>query len=161
MAVDMFLKIDGIKGESMDEKHKGEIEILSYSFGAQQQGTSGTGGGGGAGKVSFSDFHFQQNMHTGTTDMLLAMCTGKHIPKALLTQRKAGGKQETFLKVTFEDVLVTSWQPAAHGSSSELPQESITLNFSSMKVEYAPQNKDGTVGAFSNAGWSVKTNAKV
>jgi len=61
-AVDMFLKIDGVEGESKDQKHPGTIEIESFSWGMSNPGTHGSGGGGGTGKASFSDLSFHKSL---------------------------------------------------------------------------------------------------
>ena len=95
MATDYFLKLEGIKGESKDAKHKDEIDLLSFSWGATQQGTHAGGGGGGAGKVSFQDFHFVMKMSKASPLLLQAVATGKHIKQADLVARKAGGKATT------------------------------------------------------------------
>ena len=99
MAVDMFLKIDGCEGESPDAKHKGCLEIQSFSFGATQSGSFGSGGGGGAGKANFQDFHFVINLGKHSPKVFELLCTGKHIPSAVLVCPKAGGEQVEYLKV--------------------------------------------------------------
>src|SRR5262249_20296840 len=98
-AVDYFLKIDGIDGESQDHKHKGEIDLLSWSWGEHQSGTHGAGGGGGAGKVSMGDFHFVMHINKASPKLMLACADGEHIRKAVLTCRKAGTEQQEFLKI--------------------------------------------------------------
>src|SRR2546422_10518761 len=107
--VDYFLKIDGAPGESADAKHKDEIQVLSFSFGESQAGTMAFGGGGGAGKVHMQDFHFMMNVNKASPKLFLACATGDHIPKAVLTGRKAGKDQQDYLKVTFTDLLVSSF----------------------------------------------------
>ncbi len=90
MASDYLLKIEGIKGESTDSKHKDEIEIESFSWGATQPGTFSTGGGGGAGKVSFQDLHFTSRVSVASPNLMVACASGQHIKVATLTVRKAG-----------------------------------------------------------------------
>src|SRR5687768_14117646 len=108
-AVDYFLKVDGIDGDSTDDKHKSEIEVQSFSFGASNSGTYGKGGGGGgAGKVQFSDFHFVTRVGKASPKMMLACASGEHIKKAVLTCRKAGKEQQEYMKVTMSDCLVSS-----------------------------------------------------
>ena len=77
--VDYFMKIDGIKGESGDSKHKDEIDVLSGSWGETQQGASASGGGGGAGKVAMQDFHFTKRVDKASAPLLLACASGQHI----------------------------------------------------------------------------------
>lgn len=162
MAKDMFLKIDTIEGESMDHKHKGEIEIDSWSWGASQSGTSGHGTGAGAGKVSMQDYHFTMTVNKASPKLMLACAVGQHIPKILFTQRKAGGEQEEFFKLTFSDVLISSYQTGAHGGAhGELPMEQCSFNYSKIEMEYLPQDATGKVGSPVKAGWDVKANKKV
>jgi type VI secretion system secreted protein Hcp len=143
MAVDMFLKLAGIKGESHDHKHKDEIEVLSFSFGASQSVSHGSGGG--AGKVSFQDFRIVKNVDSASPDLFDAVCAGKHIQEGTLTVRKAGHKESVdFYKVSFEDVLISSVGPG--GTSNELPMEQVSLNFAGLKVEARRQRADGSFG---------------
>ncbi|MDQ4122194.1 MAG: type VI secretion system tube protein Hcp [Acidobacteriota bacterium] len=146
MAVDIFLKIEGIQGESQDESHKNEIEVLSWSWGESQVGSAAIGGGMGAGKVSMQDFNFTMYTGKATAKLMEACATGKHIPEATLAARKAGGKPYDFLKIKFSDLLVTSYQT---GGAGEIPIESCSFNFSKVQVEYFEQASNGNV---SNAG---------
>ena len=110
MAVDIFLKLDGIKGESQDSKHKEEIDVMSYSFGASQSGTMSYGGGGGAGKVQFQDLSFTHRVDKSSPILFLHCANGAHIKEATLTNRKAGKEQQEYLVVKLYDVLVSSCQ---------------------------------------------------
>jgi type VI secretion system secreted protein Hcp len=156
-AVDFFLKVDGIPGESQDSKHKAEIDVMSWSWGCQQTGTMSHGGGGGAGKVSMGDFHFTMKCNKSTPKLILACASGLHIKSALLTVRKAGGKQEEFLKYTFTDVLVSAYQTGGSGNEP-VPTESVTFNYTKVEVAYAEQKKDGGLEGYVNAHWNVKEN---
>ncbi len=158
MAADYFLKIDGIDGESQDSKHKGEIHLESWSWGESQTGTMSHGGGGGAGKVNMQDFHFVMGVNKATPKLLLACASGDHIKQAVLTCRKAGKDQQEFLKYTFSDLLVSSYQT---GGSQEIPIEQVSLNFTKIEVEYKEQKADGTLGGATKAGWDLKKNTKV
>ena len=159
MAVDMFLKLDGISGESQDATHKGEIEIQSFSFGATQVGNRGNGAGGGAGKVSFQDIHFTAPVNVSSPALLKACASGQHIKEATITHRKAGGTQHEFLKITLSDILVSSYsngsRPLDSGEAgfstlaegdSDLPTDQITINFAKIQMVYTPQNADGSPG---------------
>ena len=108
-AVDYFLKIQGIPGESQDAKHKDEIQVLSYSFGEQQAGTMAFGGGGGAGKVQMRDLNFRKNVDRATPKLFLACATGEHFKQVVLTARKAGKDQQDYFRVTLNDVLISSF----------------------------------------------------
>jgi type VI secretion system secreted protein Hcp len=158
---DFFLKIDGIEGESQDSTHKGEIPVQSWSFGAAQSGTSSHGSGAGGGKVNFQDFHFVMTVNKSTPKLLEKCADGSHIAKAILTVRKAGGKQEEFLKITFTDILVSSYQIGGSGGSSVLPTDQVSLNFSKIEFEYKEQKADGSLGGAIKTGYDQKANKKV
>jgi type VI secretion system secreted protein Hcp len=144
--VDYFLKVEGIPGESMDAKHKDEIQVLSYDFGENQAGTMPFGGGGGAGKVQMKDFHFRMNSNKATPKLFLACATGQHIKSAILTARKAGKDQLDYLKITFTDLIVSSYQINGDGHANSLPEDSVSFNFAEIHLEYKVQNPDGTMG---------------
>ena len=158
--VDCFLKIDGIEGESKDAKHKGSIDISSWTWGAAQTGTSSHGGGAGAGKVAMQDAHFSMSVSKASPKLMLACATGDHIKQAVLTCRKAGTDQQEYLKYTFSDVLVSSFQTGGT-SGGVTPTETFTLNFSKIEVEYKEQQHDGTLGGRIKTGWDVKSNKAV
>jgi type VI secretion system secreted protein Hcp len=161
MAVDMFLKLDGIKGESKDHKHKDSIHIESFSWGLSQTGAHGAGGGGGAGKVAVHDISITKFVDKSSTDLMYHCASGKHIPNGLITVRKAGEKPLEYLKIKLTDVLVSSYQTAGHGSGGDLLTENVALNFSKFQVEYQEQKSDGTGSPGGQMGWDVKKNEKV
>jgi type VI secretion system secreted protein Hcp len=158
MAVDFFLKIDGIPGESADGKHKDEIDVLSWSWGASQTGTMSYGGGGGAGKVQMQDFHFTMRMNKATPKLILACANGEHIKKAVFVARKAGKEQQEYMKITMSDILVANYST---GGGGDEPIENIALNFSKVEMEYKPQNAKGQLEAAVTAGWDLKKNQQV
>ena len=160
-AVDYFLKIDGIPGESQDHKHKAEIDVVSWSWGEQNSGTHATGGGGGAGKVSMQDFHFTMHVNKATPKLMEHCATGEHIKSATLTCRKAGKEQQEYLKYTFTDLLVSSYQTGGAQHSDVLPTDQISLNFSKIEIDYKEQKADGTLGPSNKAGWDLKANKRV
>jgi type VI secretion system secreted protein Hcp len=160
-AVDYFLKLEGVEGESKDDKHKNEIDLQSWSWGATNSGTFGSGGGGGAGKVSMQDFHFVMTVNKATPKLMEQCASGQHINEALLTCRKAGTEQQEFLKIKFSDVLVSSYQTGGAGSSDIVPTDQISLNFAKVEFEYHEQKDDGTLGGALKGGWDQKANKKV
>ena len=161
MAVDHFLKIDGIEGESEDAEHKGWIDILSWNWGEMQTGTMSQGGGGGAGKVSMRDFHFTMRVCKASPKLLLACAAGQHIKNATLVGRKAGTTQQEFLKIKFTDLLVSSFQTGGTGSVDPVPIDQISLNYAKIEYEYKAQKPDGTLDGAISAGWNLKENKKV
>jgi len=160
-AVDFFLKIDGIDGESSDAKHKNEIDLESWSFGASNSGSMAHAGGGGAGKVKFDDFHFVMKVNKSSPKLMLACASGEHIKKAVLTCRKAGKDQQEYLKFTFSDCLVSSFHQGGASSGEIIPTDQISLNFAKIEQEYKAQKPDGTLDGAIKAGWDVKQNQKV
>ena len=111
MPFDGFLKIDGIKGECKDSKHKDEIDVLSFSYGVTQSTSIATGGGLTAGKSSLGAFSFNQTYHKGSVPLYVYCATGKHIDNVVFTARKsAGDNQLEYLVIKFESCLITSVQ---------------------------------------------------
>jgi type VI secretion system secreted protein Hcp len=159
MAVDMFLKLDGVKGESKADGHKDEIDIHSFSWGMSQQGTFSGGGGGGAGKVNINDCNFTKNVDTATCDLMLKCCNGEHIKAGVVSFRKAGGKQQEYLKIKLSDILVSGYQQG--GSSGDVIHDSLSLNFSKVEVEYMVQKEDGSMTKGGNMGWDIKAIKKL
>jgi type VI secretion system secreted protein Hcp len=159
--VDCFLKIDGIAGESKDATHKGEIDVESYSFGASQTGSFAFGGGGGAGKAQFQDFHFVTRTSKASPRLYLACANGEHIKQALLTCRKAGGKQEEFLKITLTELMITSFNIGESAGDDGVPIDQVSLNFAKIEQEYREQKADGSMGGWIKAGWDVKASKKL
>jgi len=154
--VDYFLKIDGIQGESSDKTHKNEIEIDSFSWGANQTGTAARGGGMGAGKVQMQDFHFVMKINKASPKLMLACASGEHLKNAILTCRKAGKEQQEYLKVTFTDLLVSNYQTNGTGSADIIPMDQISLNFTKVEIEYKEQKPDGTLGGAIKAFYDMK-----
>src|SRR6266542_4004492 len=130
-AVDYFLILEGIKGESHDHKMmaKDAIDIESWSWGASQSGTGASGGGHGAGKVSMQDFHFVMKINKASPELMLACANGQHIKNATLICRKAGKDQQEFFTVKMSDVLVSSFQTGGSGHSDIVPTDQVSLNF--------------------------------
>jgi type VI secretion system secreted protein Hcp len=145
-AVDYFLKVDGVEGESQDAKHKNEIEMHSWSWGVSNTGSAHSGPGMGAGKAQAQDFHFVMSVSKASPKLMKACSTGEHINKAVVVARKAGKEQQEYLKWTFEGVLISSYQTGGSGASDVLPTDQISFNFQKCEVEYKPQNKDGSLG---------------
>ena len=159
--VDFFLKIDGIDGESPDAKHPNEIQIQSWSFGETQGGSHSAGGGGGAGKVVMQDFNFTMHTNKASAKLFLACANGEHIKSAILTCRKAGKEQQEYLKWTFSDLLVSSYQTGGSDQGGVLPVDQISLNFTKVEIGYKPQKADGTLDAENKSGYDLKKNQKV
>lgn len=140
MAVDAFLKLTDIKGESVVKGHAEEIDIMSWSWSMSQHGTAHVGSGGGAGKVQVQDLAINKMVDAASPNLVKAICTGKHIAEAVLTLRKAGETPLDYLIITLTDVLLTSYSVSGSG---DIPMETVTLTFASFKESYQPQDKTG------------------
>jgi type VI secretion system secreted protein Hcp len=160
-AVDYFLKIDGIDGESMQKGHEKEIEIMSFSWGESNAGSFSGNLGGGSGKVSMQDFHFTVPVNKASPKLFLACATGEHIKSAVLVCRKAGKTQQEFLKWKFSDLLISSYQTGGSGGSDIVPIDQVSFNFTKIEVSYAPQKQDGSLDAALPAGYDLKAGQKV
>jgi type VI secretion system secreted protein Hcp len=157
MAVDMFLKLDTVDGESVDHAHADEIDILSYSFAAHQTGTSNTGGGSGAGRVSVQDITVTKKVDKSSPMLFLLCCNGKMLTKGFITIRKAGGDALEYLIVSLEDILITGYQTTGSDGQDQIVEQ-VTLNFKRCGIIYTPQLDDGTGGAVVDEGWNIAKN---
>ena len=145
MAADIFAKLGDIKGESIDDKHKDEIEVLSYSWGVSNAGSMGFGTGGGEGKATFQDLSFTHKVDKASPVLMQACATGVHLKEATITHRKAGKGQLEFLVIKMNDVIVTGVQNG--GSGADGSSENVSIAFAKVNVEYKPQKADGSLDA--------------
>lgn len=155
MAVDYFLKLDSIQGESVDQNHKDEITVLSFSWGGTQQTSVAGTGGSGAGKVSLSEFSIMKHYDKASPLVFKAMLSGTHIKSGTLTANKAGGAGKPFLKIDFTELFVTSQQMSG---SSEIPTESVSFSYNSIKVDYSTQNEQGNLASTGAITYDLKQN---
>jgi type VI secretion system secreted protein Hcp len=155
--VDMFLKLGDIKGESKDHKHKGEIDILAWSWGLTNSGSAHTGGGAGSGKVSVQDITVTKWLDLSSTSIVSAVAQGKHIPEVTLVVRKAGEKPLEYLTITLKEVVVTAVSTGGSGGEDRLT-ENITLNFAKFKIQYKEQADTGGAGASPDFGFDIAGN---
>jgi type VI secretion system secreted protein Hcp len=155
MAVDVFLKLGDIHGESKDTTHKGDIDVLSWSWGVSQTGSMSFGGGGGAGKANFSDLSFMHGLDKASPVLMKACATGEHIKEGTLVSRKVGKGPQEYLIIKMNDILITSIQPSG---SSEHPMESVSMQFGKVDLEYKPQKEDGSLDAGIHFKYDIKGN---
>jgi type VI secretion system secreted protein Hcp len=157
MAADIFAKIGDIKGESLDSKHKDEVDVLSWSWGVTQSGTMAYGGGGGEGKASFHDFNFTHYVDKASPVLMKVCATGEHIKEATITVRKAGKGQQEFLVVKMNDIIVTSVAPGG-SAGGDATMESVALQCAKVDLEYKPQKADGSLEAGLHFKYDIKGN---
>jgi type VI secretion system secreted protein Hcp len=161
MADDMFLKIDGIPGESTDASHKDEINILSFTWGESQPVVPISGGSGAAGKVTMQEFHFTMRVNKASPKLFLACASGAHIKNAILTVRRPGAGAVEFLKWTLTDVTVGSYQTSDNAPNGDPLTDQVNLRFAKIEVEYRPVKPDGSLDASVKAGFEVTTSKPV
>jgi type VI secretion system secreted protein Hcp len=157
LAQDIFIKINGIDGESQDTAHKNEIEVKKWSWDISQQSSMHVGSGGGAGKATVDDLSFEHLVDRASPNLMKYCLTGKHIDQAVLTVRKAGGNPLEYLRLTMSDVIVTSVQPSGSNTETGI-REVVRLSFSRVKQEYVVQNAQGGSGGAVTAGYDIKLN---
>ena len=158
MSQDMFIKLTGIDGESKDSAHTNEIDVLNWSWRIAQESTMHTGSGGGTGKAQVDDLEFEHYVDRATPNLFKYCVTGKHIPEAKLTVRKAGGNPLEYLKITLTDVVVTLVSPSGSSSDEVKVRERVGLSFAKVKTEYTVQNQQGGSGGAVTAGYDIQGN---
>jgi type VI secretion system secreted protein Hcp len=157
MAVDMFLKCDDLKGESVDATHKDGIDVLAWSWGMSQSGTTHAGPGAGAGKVNVQDISITKYVDSASSFIQLFCANGKHIGEATLIVRKAGENPLEYIKITMSDIIVTSVSTGGSGGEDRLT-ENVSLNFATVKFEYTPQLDTGAGGVVKDYTWKIAEN---
>ena len=161
MAIEFFLKIEGIEGDSTDKTHPGEIQLQSFSWGATHVGAAGSQGAGArTGKPSLSDFSFVAHISKASPKLFLALVTGKVIPTATVTGVRTLKEPASVMELTFKDVTISSYR-ISDVPGAELPAEDVALTFSQVRYTFTPQNADGTDGTPVTAGWDLKSNRTV
>jgi type VI secretion system secreted protein Hcp len=161
MALDMFLKIATIDGETTDKAKKAtkEIDILAWSWGVSNSGSMHAAGGGGSGKANFQDISITKYVDSASHALLLACATGEHFATAKLTVRKAGKTQIEYINIDMTDVLITSVSTGGSGGEDRLT-ENVSLNFAKVKFAYTPQKDDGTAGTPLPMTYDIAANSK-
>jgi type VI secretion system secreted protein Hcp len=155
MAVDFFLKLDGVEGESVDDNYKNQIQILSWSWGASQVSSVSGTGGSGAGKADLSDFTIMCNFDKATPKFFKSIGEGTHIKSGTMSAIKSGAKGKPYLKVDFQELFVTSLQMSG---SSEIPTVSVSFSYNEIKIDYSQQKEDGTLTSTGAVTYNTKTN---
>ena len=156
MASDIFAKIEGIKGESLDAKHKDEIEVFSFSWGVTNSGSVVSGGGGGAGKATFQDLSIVHKIDKASPLLMKACATGTHIKEATITHRKAGKDQQDYLIVKMNDIIITGVTDG--DASGQAGSETVSLAFAKIDLEYKPQKADGSLDTGIHFKYDLKAN---
>ena len=160
MAVDMFLKLDGIAGGSTNAAHKDEIEILSFSWGVSNSAPVAATGGGGAGKALAGDASFVIRSSLAAPPLFLACATGKHIKSGIFViENPAAQRAFRFYQLSLTDILVSSFQSG--GSNADVPFDSFSLAYRTLRVRFNEASPTGAVGRFTDAAFDFVHNVKV
>jgi type VI secretion system secreted protein Hcp len=157
MAVDMYIKIKGIDGESKDDKHKNEIDVLAWSWGMSQSGSFHVGGGGGSGKVHVNDLSFTKYIDISSPVLMLTCSNGDHIPEATLTVRKAGKSPLEYITIKMEKIIVANVSTGGSGGEDRLT-ENVTLNFAKVSFKYVQQGDKGAEDKKKQYKWDIEAN---
>jgi type VI secretion system secreted protein Hcp len=156
----LYLKIDGIKGESIDVTHKDEIDIDTFSWGVTHSGALGVGGGAATAIPGFADFTFVARQSVASPALFLACAQGKQIAEAVLAARRVGNVGLDYYTITFKDIVLTGFHEVGTEGTDDI-SESVSFAYGTVKVEYHRQDATGALGAAVTAGWNVKTNKKL
>jgi type VI secretion system secreted protein Hcp len=161
MAYDAFLNLDGITGESQKQNHTGEIDIMSFSWGASTSTHIGTGTGASVGKCSVSDFSVMKTSDSASPVLFQKCCDGTVIATGVVTlQRQVQGNATPYLVYNFNNVYVTNLSWSGSGGAGDSPMESVSFCFQVGTVDYTPQKDDGSAGTAIHGGWDVGQNSK-
>jgi type VI secretion system secreted protein Hcp len=161
MAFDSFLKIDGIPGESTDDKHKDWIEILSFSQGVSQTATSSASSGGRAtARCNHADFSITKNLDKASPKLALFCCNGAHIKEVKVELCRATGDKQKYMQYVLSDVIVSSWRPGGSAQGGEaLPLEEVAFNYGKIEWTYTEtDHKTGKPKGDVKAHWDLIAN---
>lgn len=157
MAMNTHIKFDGIDGESTNKDHKGEVEVLTWNWGASLDAAA-AGSGRATGKARLHEFRFVHRYDKASPALFQRVVEGRRLKEVVVTARKSGEGQKEFLKVTFKDVVVSSVNQT--GDLAELTEE-VTLQPASISIDYRPQDAKGGVGTSVTAEWSARSGSKI
>lgn len=162
MAFDMFFKIGAVKGESQDATYKGAdgwIDVLAWSWGVSNSGTTHMGSGSGAGKANFQDISITKYIDMASMDLLKTASIGTHHPEAELVVRKAGGTPLVYLYYKLKDVIITSVSTGGSGGEDRLT-ENVSVNFGAFEAKYTEQLAAGGAGAAPEFKFDIAANVE-
>ncbi len=159
MAVDIFLTIKQVAGESTDAGFANSIDVTSWSWGMTQAGSAGAGTGSGTGKVNVHDLTLTKFADKATAPLMAACCAGTAYPNVVLSMRKAGGTSPlVYMAITLYNVTISGVSPST-SSSDDRQTEQLSLHFGAFQVVYTPQTATGAAGAAITATWNIATNS--
>jgi type VI secretion system secreted protein Hcp len=143
--VDYYLKIPPIEGESADHKHKGEMEVESFSWGETRSAGTVEGDGAPSGEAHPKEFHFVKKVDKSSPVLMIGCAIGQQFKTAVLTGRKTGAGRDDYLRITMENVSITSYDMVA-APGDDLPMDQVSLTFTTLEMSYKAQKPDGSLG---------------
>jgi len=156
MAVDFYLKLDGIQGEATDASFKDQVKLLTFSWGGTQRSSVAAGGAGsGAGKVDLADLSITKYYDKSSAPLFKSLVQGTHVQTGVLSAVKAGAGGSPFLKISLGELFVTGIHVSA---SDEVPTESVSFSYRSIRVEYSSQDSQGNLTATGPVNYDLSTN---
>jgi type VI secretion system secreted protein Hcp len=161
VASDIFLKIDGVTGESTDQQHSGEIELASWNFDLDNPPNIGSQtSGAGTGRVKGDKIHCVAQMSKASPSLFEFCTQGKHFTTATLTCRKAGGAQQNFLVLTMDEVYIARYETSFANGNNEvpLPYDNFTLAVGKLTFDYLAQTPQGTTQSAGPHSWDFRSN---
>ncbi len=163
MAVDFFLKIPNMPGDSKDEKHKDWIEVESWSFGISNASDPGRGSGATKSVGNFTEFTFMKNADRSSPKIFLNNCAGEHISDVQFAAKKAGAKQGQvdYLLINFKDCIISSFQQSGGGGADVMPTEGVSFAFSEISFEYKQVDVKGNLSPAAAFKYDLKRNVKM
>ncbi|HVG20285.1 MAG TPA: type VI secretion system tube protein Hcp [Blastocatellia bacterium] len=164
MPFDAFLKVEGVPGESTDDKHKEWIEVLSFNWGVDQPQSSSASSHGSlsAERAHFHPFTIVKALDKASPKLAIGCASGEHYPKATLEICRAGGDKQPYMEYKMTDVMVNSFRPGGTGGGENIPLEEVSFSYGKIEWKYTQTKVAGGKGSGNvAAGWDLKTNKKV
>lgn len=154
---DVFLHIDGVRGESQDQNHRDEIDVLGWSWTMSSSTEAPTGGGGTAGSALVRDIKIRKYTDSATTDLVSMLLSGTPAGRAVLTVRRRTPSIE-FFKVEMEEVVVTRIAQGGERGEDDQQTETIALAFAKFCIEYTETEIDNSPGPSERSCWDIGAN---
>ncbi len=163
MGFDGFIQLDGIKGDSTDDKHNDWIEVLAFNHSVTQVtgGSMSAQGTHAGGRVNIGDFHIVKRLDAASPTIFLRVCDGKPIPQVIIELCRAMGEKTVFMKYTLKDVIISASRPTGAAEGEDLiPTEEIELRAAEYHLEYTPTDPrgGGKTGPAVQSAWSTLQN---
>ena len=158
MSAEIFLKLDGVPGESKTSGFEDQIDVLSFSWGASNPTSVSRGGGSASGRVDMSSISIQKEVDKASPKFMEAVCWGKHFADGTLTVRESSGdKPLEYYVLELKQVFVDSFSVGG-ASQGGKPSESVSFSFAEIKLKYTAQDEKGGQGDKLEYAFNVQKN---